>query len=147
MPSDEVPGARRIGNAMQSGRNSMTPGGRCRTSWTTPRRAKLPREAGRRPAGNARRLDAEFADRATGPDDASRGEQVMDVLTRAYESRRRQSSQPQLYREAQALWMREGKPGRPPSLRQVVAFLRHDDMSQLDAPLPRWGARCIPGSR
>ena len=41
--------------------------------------------------------------------------------------------------------MREGRPGRPPSLRQVEAFLKHDDMSQVMAPLPRWGGKVNPG--
>ena len=97
-----------------------------------------PREApeggrARRPAGNARRLDAEFADRATGPDDESRGEQVVDVLTRADESRRRQSSQAQLFREAQALWMREGRP----SGRSLFASRRHEPAGRTLTPLGR----------
>ena len=103
----------------------------------TPREAPE-RGRARRAAGRERDLPAEFGEMGTGVEDG-RTAQVVDVLTRAYQSRRRNISQPQLYREAQALWMREDRPGRPPSLKQVAAFLKHDDMSQIMAPLPRWG--------
>ena len=105
----------------------------------TPREAPE-RGRARRAAGRERDLPAEFGEMGTGTREG-RTAQVIDVLTRAYQSRRRNISQPQLYREAQSLWMREDRPGRPPSLRQVEAFLKHDDMSQIMSALPRWGAR------
>ena len=67
----------------------------------TPREAPE-RGRARRSAGQERRLDAQFLPRESDFEDG-RTAQVIDVLTRAYQSRRRNISQPQLYREAQAL--------------------------------------------
>ena len=67
----------------------------------TPREAPE-RGRARRATGQERRLDAQFLPRESEFEDG-RTAQVIDVLTRAYQSRRRNISQPQLYREAQAL--------------------------------------------
>ena len=83
----------------------------------TPREAPE-RGRARRAAGRERDLPAEFGEMGTGTREG-RTAQVIDVLTRAYQSRRRNISQPQLYREAQALSMREDRPGRPPRTRAL----------------------------
>ena len=77
----------------------------------TPRAPREAPERGRakKEAGKQRRLDAEFADRATGPGDG-RGDQIDDVMNRAYEGKGRSIAGPQLYREVKALWEREERP-------------------------------------
>ena len=90
----------------------------------------------RKEAGKQRRLDAQWADRATGPG-SDRGDQIDDVMTRAYEAKGRSIAGPQLYREVKALWEREERPGKPPTQKQVENFLKRDEKSQVKAPLQK----------
>ena len=68
-----------------------------------------------------------------------RGDQIEDVLTRVYEGRRRQIAQSQLYQEARAVWEREERRGKQITMKEVINFLKKDDLSQLQAPPPKWG--------
>ena len=74
-----------------------------------------------------------------------RGDQIEDVLTHVYEGRRKQIAQNQSYREARAVWERENRPGTGPTMKEVIKFLKTDDLSQLQAPLPKWGGKTNPG--
>ena len=100
-----------------------------------PERGRASREAGRaRPIATGT---------ATTSSADGRGDQIEDVLTRVYEGRRRQIAQSQLYRETRAVWERENRQGTGPTMKEVIKFLKTDDLSQLQAPLPKWGGRPI----
>ena len=43
------------------------------------------------------------------------------------------------------MWEREKRPGTGPTMKQVINFLKTDDLSQLQAPLPKWGGKTNPG--
>ena len=78
--------------------------------------------------------------------DASREEQVQDVLERTFRGSRNTFNQKQLFDEAKKRWEDEGRSAELPIKRaEANAFLRLQESSQLQAPLPPFGGKIQPG--